>query len=291
MSATTAYLVTGATGDVGSRVVMHLLARDIRPRVFVRDGQRARARFGDRVEIAQGDLGDAASVREALRGIDRLFLVNVGQDLAVRDELAAAVARAAGVRHLVKLSTMDVPLNVGTGVWHSRGEAAIRESGIGFTFVQPAGFMANALAWAPAIRSGSVIRGATGDGQFACIHSQDIADVATAALTTEAFTGQSLPITGPEALSYPEMVARIGAAVGKQLRFLPISDEEERQRWIERGESPESADYHLDIFRAIREGRRGQITDTVQRMLGRAPISFDRWISENAAAFRDPASD
>ena len=51
------FLITGATGDVGSRVVEHLIERSERPRVFVRDSAKAQARFGDRVEVFVGDLG------------------------------------------------------------------------------------------------------------------------------------------------------------------------------------------------------------------------------------------
>ena len=64
------YLITGATGDVGARVVNHLLQRGNRPRVFVRNAEKAQALFGDRVEIFVGDLAQPASLQPALTGID-----------------------------------------------------------------------------------------------------------------------------------------------------------------------------------------------------------------------------
>src|ERR1700722_11465841 len=76
------YLITGATGNIGSLVVEELLARGIRPRVLVRDLDKARARFGDRVDVARGDLEDAGSLMPALAGADALFLVNSGPELA-----------------------------------------------------------------------------------------------------------------------------------------------------------------------------------------------------------------
>ena len=48
------YLVTGATGDVGARVVNLLVQRGERPRVFVRNAHKARSRFGDRVDVYRG---------------------------------------------------------------------------------------------------------------------------------------------------------------------------------------------------------------------------------------------
>jgi uncharacterized protein YbjT (DUF2867 family) len=281
------HLITGATGNVGGIVVERLLARGERPRVFVRDAEKARARFGERVDVAVGDLADPASLSAALAGVDALFLVNAGHDLDVRDAAAAKVAIGAGVRHLVKLSSIDArEQNVGTGVWHARGEAAIRESGVVFTFVQPSGFMVNALYWARSIKAEGVVRTSTGDGRIPFIHTADIADVAVAALTTRAHDRASLPITGPEALSYAEMTGKIGAAIGRPLRFEPISDEQARQQQVAWGAPGPLVEARLSIFRAIREGRLAAVTDTVERVLGRAPISFERWVQENVDAFR-----
>jgi (4-alkanoyl-5-oxo-2,5-dihydrofuran-3-yl)methyl phosphate reductase len=280
------YLITGATGDVGSKVVEPLLQRGDRPRVFVREEKKARLRFGDRVDVFVGDLAYAASLRAALEGVDALFLVNTGPQIPAQDEGAAQVAKAAGVKHLVKLSSMDVEQGLAIGAWHERGEAAIRASGIPFAFVQPTGFMSNLLAWAPSIKAEGVVRAATGDGRRAFIHSDDIAAVATKALTTREYDGESIPITGPEALSFAEVTARLGSAIGKPLTFQPISDEEARQRYAVGGASSLETEAHVSLWRAIREGRLANITDIVERILGRKPIAIDQWAMENAAAFR-----
>ncbi|MFY9803197.1 MAG: SDR family oxidoreductase [Candidatus Acidiferrales bacterium] len=280
------YLITGATGEIGSRVVAGLLARGDRPRVFVRDTQKARARYGERVAIVAGDLADAASLHAALEGVDSLFLVNSGPQIPYRDEAAAKAAKAAGVRHLVKLSSLDAQQQVGTGAWHARGESAIRASGLAFTFVQPTGFMSNALFWATSLKAEGVVRSSTGDGKIPFIHSDDIGAVAIKALTTRQFDGKALPISGPEALSYAEMAAKIGAALGKPVKFEPISEAQVRARMAESGDSPEIVAAHLSIYRAIREGRLAAVTDTVECVLGRKPITFDRWVQENLPAFR-----
>jgi uncharacterized protein YbjT (DUF2867 family) len=280
-------VITGATGNVGSLVVERLIARGDRPRIFVRDADKARARYGDRVYIFTGDLADAETLAPALAGADTLFLVNSGPELEELDGLAAKAARAAGVKHLVKLSSYDAQeQNVGTGVWHAGGEAAIRASGIPFTFVQPSGFMVNALWWARSIKAEGVVRSATGDGKIPFIHSDDIADVAVQALVAPECVGQSLPITGPEALSYADMAAKIGAAIGRSIRFEPISEDEERRKMVSRDEPAEIVAAHLSIYRAIREGRLAAVTETVERVLGRKAITFDQWVRENVAAFQ-----
>ena len=281
------YLLVGATGNIGARVTQRLIARGERPCVFVRDAKKAKALFGDQVEIHAGDLEKPrSSLAAALAGIDGVFLVTDGPDLDTRDRTVAFAARSCGVRHVVKLSTLDVHTGVGTGPWHARGEIAVRESGVAFTFIQAAGFMSNGLGWSHAIRDEGVLRTSTGNGKIAFIHPDDIADVATAALITRDHDGQSLVITGPEALSYGEMAATIGRAIGKHVRLKEISDQQAYAgvvRWAGKGPY---ADALIDIWRAVREGRLATVSDGVKQVLGRHPIPFDRWARENAAAFQ-----
>ena len=277
------YLVTGATGNVGSRVTRCLVARGERPCVFVRDAEKARALFGNSVEVRVGDLaGSRAALSAALAGIDAAFLLNSGPNLDALDGTFARAASAAGVNHLVKLSTLDVSTGVGTGPWHARGETAVRETGLSFTFIRSAAFMSNVLGWADSIASEGVLRSSTGEGKIAFIHPDDLAEVVTSALTTRKYVGEPLVITGPEALSYREMATRMGAAIGTTVGFEPISDEEAQ---ADLGGGPYAAAL-VDIWRAIREGRMGLVNDGVERVLGRRPLSFDRWVEQHAAAFR-----
>ena len=279
-------LITGATGDVGSKVAELLVRQGERPRLFVRDSLKARSRFGDRVDVFVGDLASRESLTRALEGIDEFFLVNSGPQIPVRDQIAAAAASTSGVKHLVKLSSMDVQQGLAIGAWHERGEAAVRDSGVPFTFVQPTGFMSNLLAWAPSIKAEGVVRSSTGDGQRAFIHRDDIAAVVVAALTSRAYDNESLPITGPEALSFAEVTAKLGAAIGRSLTFEAISDEEARQRYSRISGSAEETEAHVALWRAIREGRLGMVSNNVERILGRKPIGLDRWLRENASAFQ-----
>jgi uncharacterized protein YbjT (DUF2867 family) len=281
------YLIFGGTGNIGSRVTERLIARGERPSVFVRNAKKAKVLFGDQVDIHVGDLEKPrSSLAAALAGIDGVFLVTDGPDLDSRDRAVAVAAKSAGVRHVVKLSTLDVHTGVGTGPWHARGEVAVRESGLAFTFIQAAGFMLNALGWSHSIRELGVLRTSTGQGKIAFIHPDDIADVATAALITRDHDGQSLIITGPEPLSYGEMAATIGGAIRKRIRFEEISDQQAYAglvRWTGKGPY---ADALVDIWRAVREGRLATVSDGVKQVLEREAIPFDRWAEENANAFQ-----
>jgi len=280
------YLITGATGDVGSRVVTELVARGDWPRVFVRDEAKARKRFGESAEIRAGDLSDRESLAAALQGVEVLFLVTSGPQIPSLDSLAAAAAREANVGYVVKLSSLDVEQSLAIGAWHERGEAAIQASGVPFTFLRPSGFMTNLLAWAGSIKAEGAVRASTGNGKRAFIHSDDIAAVAVRVLTSHEYVGKALALTGQEALSFAEVAKKIGMAIGRELKYETLSDEEATRRFAATGASAEETEAHVELWRAIREGRLGMTTDGVERVLGRKPIGLVRWIAENVDKFR-----
>ena len=99
------------------------------------------------------------------------------------------------------------------------------------------------------------------------------------------YDGESLPITGPEALTFAEATAKIASAIGKELAFQPISDQEAGQRYSVVSGSAAETEAHVSLWRAIREGRLATVTDNVERILGRKPIPMNQWAIENADAF------
>jgi (4-alkanoyl-5-oxo-2,5-dihydrofuran-3-yl)methyl phosphate reductase len=280
------YLITGATGDVGSRVVKGLLQRKIRPRVLVRNEAKARSLFGELVDVYVGDLAEPASMRDALRGAETIYLVNIGPEIPRRDESAAGRAKEEGVKRIVKLSSLDVEHGLAIGAWHEKGEAAIRAAGIPFTFIRPTGFMSNLLAWAHSVKTEKIVRSSTAEGRRPFIHSEDIAAVSVEALMSNRYVGQSLPITGPDALTFGEATATIADAIGEPLQYQAISDEAARERYSKISGSAEETEAHVALWRAIREGRLARVTHDVERILGREPIRLPQWARENAVSFQ-----
>jgi uncharacterized protein YbjT (DUF2867 family) len=279
------YLVTGATGNIGSLVTERLIEKGEKPCLLVRDAKKARKLFGDHVEVRGGDLeGSRVDLAKSFQGCDSLFLINSGPKLGQLDRICAGAAQDAGIKHLVKLSTIDVETGIGTGPWHAMGEDAIRGSGVDFTFIRTAAFMSNALSWADSIREDGVLSTSTGDGKIAFIHPDDIADVVVSVLVMEKALNDALVITGPAALSYKEMAAAIGKAIGKTVEHENLSDTEAMKdtlMWADRV----YAEALVDIWRSVREGRLTTVSNGVEEILGRSPKNFADWVSENAGHF------
>ena len=141
-------LVTGATGNAGSQVVRALLEHGREVRAFVRDPDKAHSLFGDAVELAIGDFADEPSVHGALDGADDVLLSCADDPRRGEWETSAIdAAAAAGVRRIVKLSTVaaEPGAPVAFWDWHGRVEQHLRASGVPAVILRSTFYMSNLL--------------------------------------------------------------------------------------------------------------------------------------------------
>src|SRR5918998_1074413 len=191
-------LVTGATGNVGSRVVGKLRDLGVPVRAFARDAGQAAAVLGDGVEVAVGDFADAASVRRALDGVEGVFLACANVPSQVEHETTVIDAAAgAGVRRVVKLSAFGA--EVGSPVafwdWHGRVEDHLRASGVPAVVLRPTFFMTNLLGAAEQVRHEGALFAPAGGARVAMIDPADVAAVAAVALTEDGHDGRAYTST------------------------------------------------------------------------------------------------
>jgi uncharacterized protein YbjT (DUF2867 family) len=283
-------LVTGATGNVGRELVRELDAACVPFRVLARDPGRAAA-LPAGAERVRADLDDPATLAPAFAGADRLFLLTPGIGTGhVRHAVAAA--QAAGVRHIVHLSSFNVlgdPMPA-MGRWHHEREQVIRASGIPATFLRPGGFMTNAFDWLPTIREDGYVLNPAGQGRYAPIDPADIAAVAALALTGDGHQGREYVLTGDETFTVAEQVGILSAATGLDIEVREPATPGEAVRARFPDGAPQSlADAILEGFALLRADTSGLRTDTVRRLLGREPGTFADWCKRNADAFRRAA--
>ena len=146
-------LVLGATGTVGGEVARQLIASGERPRLLVRNPDKARS-FANSADVVRGDLDDVASLRTAMRGVDQVFMVAAGSNTVALEANVVDAAVAEGVKHIVKLSVIsaDAPA-ITFAQWHHASEEKLKANGLAWTILRPGNFMTNALGWAGTIKS------------------------------------------------------------------------------------------------------------------------------------------
>ena len=277
-------LVVGATGTVGTELVAQLTQAGDRVRALTRDPQKA-ARFGDNVEVVIGDLDYQESLIPAMQGVDRFFLITASTQ---QDTNALAAAKQTGARHVVKISTQEAGWNPveGHGHWHKEREELICSSGLTWTFLRPSMYMNFALSWAPSIQLENAITSAGGGGKLGAVDPWDVAAVAKAALTAPGHENIAYELTGPELLSFGDMAEVFEKVMGRPIRHAEISEMEQGEVFARMGLPKYTVDGLVETFSLIRAGRFAYLTDDVEKVTGRKPRSFERWIREHIAAFK-----
>src|SRR5919106_4833227 len=273
-------LVFGATGNVGGAVARELAAAGAKVRAVVRDPQRAGVPAG--VEVVAGDLGDADTLRPALAGADAAFLLSGYGGI---DGLVPEMP-AAGIQRVVLLSSSAAPtgdLSNAVARYHILSERAVRDTDLGWTFLQPNSFMTNTFQWIPQLRRGDVVRAPFADVAIATIDPADIGAVAAKALTTHELEGRSLRLSGPEALRPAERARILASALDREIRFEAQSNETAREEMS----AAMPAEYVDAFFSFFVDGTVDETTvlPTVAEVLGREPGSFERWVAANVDSF------
>jgi uncharacterized protein YbjT (DUF2867 family) len=274
-------LVTGATGNVGRLVVDRLLAAGAK-QVRALTNNPAKAALPAEVEVVDGYLGRLETLPAALEGVERMYLAPLPR--TVRG--VVALARQAGVRHIVDLSSSgaDEEAAGDPSGWHFYAvEKAVEDSGIAWTHLRPGEFMTNALDWAPQIRASGVVRAAYGNSANALIDLDDIAAVAARVLLEDGHVGKKYLLTGPEAIKRADMARQIGEAIGRDVRF-------EEQPYDEALVALTAS--MGDYGRLYLEGL-VQMVDhpflpvrTVEEVTGRTATTFAQWAIKHADEFR-----
>lgn len=275
-------LVTGATGNVGTELVRTLLAGGHPVRALVHDESR-QAAVPNGADAKVGDLNRPDSLDAALAG--GVTAVHLLAGYAGLPEALERMRRA-GVERVTLQSSSAVPsgdLTNAVARYHIESEAAIRSSGIAWTFLQPNGFMSNALEWAAQLRRDDVVTAPFAGVRTAQVDPLDIAAVAAAALTTDAHEGRSYRLSGPEALLAADRVAILGQVLGRDLRFEPQPDEAAYADM--RARMPK--EYADAFFSFFVDGTldESEVLPTVEEVTGRPPRTFRAWAEAHADAF------
>jgi uncharacterized protein YbjT (DUF2867 family) len=264
-------LVTGATGNIGRRIVDHLInlgANDIRALTK----NPAKAKLPDGVTAITGYLGDPKSLPAALDGVDQMYLAPLPETLEATLDLIGK----AGVEYVVALS--------GAGDWQEHADK-VTASGLVNTQLGPGEFTDNFTIWAEQIKASRMVRDPYPSVVEAPISMDDIARVAATLLVKpdQSHHGRMYPITGPQSLTRAEIARQIGTGIGVDVTF-----EECTRADAETALRPIMGDYAAWYLDQIETGvdEPQQANQLVTELTGTPAQSVAQWAAANAALFR-----
>jgi uncharacterized protein YbjT (DUF2867 family) len=257
------FLILGGTGKVGRRLTHSLARAGHAPRPASRN---LTTRF---------DWWDYSTWPGALANAEGVFIVGPGSaaDWSPRLSDLLEAARSSGARRAVLLSARGVEFLPDGAV--AMAERALRDGPLPWTILRPSHFSQNFTEAMFAPHDG-LISAPVGTGAEPFIDVADIADVAAAVLAG-GFDGETLDLSGPEAVSFPRAAEILAEASGTPVRFADESDANHVARLRAAGTPEGYIRWRMAMLGGIRRGADAYLSDGVQRVLGRSPAGLRDW--------------
>ena len=286
-------LVTGASGQLGSAVVRHLLdTLQVRAErlIVTSRSPEGLADFAARgVTVRVADFDQPSTLSSAFAGADRLLLVSTdalmepGKRLAQhRNAVEAAVE--AGVGHVVYTSLPSAETShVSFAPDHRGTEQALAASSLAWTVLRNAWYFENLAYSLPAALASGEWASAAGKGRIAYIARDDLARAAAVALASSDTTNRVLTLTGTQAYSARDIASRVSALIDKPLSVIDITVEQQREGLKAHGFPPVLAEVFASFDVATAAGDLGAVTDDYLQLTGQPPTTLDAWLSANIA--------
>ncbi|APO75313.1 NmrA-like family protein [Rhizobium etli 8C-3] len=287
-------LVTGAAGQLGRRIIHHLLETYNVPAKSIIAATRDPAKLASLafkgVTTRKADFDDAASLEAAFKGVDRLLIISTdalaipGQRLTQHKCAVEAAARA-GVKHIAYTSMPSPDKSLVTfAPDHLGTEHVIKAAGIPYTIFRNAWYFDNYLHGMPHnLQTGSWYT-ASGDGRVSNISRDDCAMAIAAALASKTGENATYTLTGSQSLTADEIAAGIAAAVGKPLQAVKVSDEQLGQGMRGAGLPDFVADMLVSADANIRAGNFDLLTDDFRTLTGKQTQKLEDFFVANKAA-------
>lgn len=287
-------LITGAAGQLGQRVIHHLLETEKVPAANIiaatRDPAKLAGLAAKGVVTRKADFDDAASLAAAFNGVDRLLVISTdalavpGQRLK-QHKAAVEAAVKAGVKHIAYTSMPSPDKSLVTfAPDHLGTENAIKATGVPYTIIRNAWYMDNYLHGMPHnLQSGSWYT-ASGEGKISNISREDCARAIAAALASGTRESATYTVTGAESLTADQIAAIVADTTGKPLKAVQVTDEQLGQGMRGAGLPDFVADMLVSADANIRAGNFDLVTTDYERLTDRKPETLkDFFVSHKAA--------
>ena len=268
--------VTGATGGLGGRVARRLADRDVAQRLIVRDASRAPKLA--RADVATATYLDRPAMLSALRGIETVFFVSgfEAEDRLKHHHAAVDAFVEAGVSRVVYTSFLGAAPNATFTLarHHAHTEDYLEAAGLRFAALRNSLYM----DYMPHLATEGVIRGPAGNGKFAPVSRDDIADVAVALLLDDHHPTARYDVTGPALLTMADVAAHLSEASGQPVQFVNETLEEAYASRAHYGAPQFEVEGWVTSYQAIGLGELAVVSDAVERIAGHPPVSLREFL-------------
>src|SRR5262245_38090064 len=277
---------------IGSLLTDALVAQGVEFTMMLRPGGSG-DRIADKpgVSSTEAEFDDPGSLRRALEGVDRAFLLTSSTERTEAQQLAFVdAAQAQGVGQVVYLSQLaaDPQSPVRFLRYHGVVEAALTGSTVDWTFLRPNLILQAYLPFAPAIAHG-VLQAPIRDAAVSVVDARDIAAVAAAALTEAGHEGKTYTVTGPQAVSHADIATTLGDAIGQAVHFESIAPADFVAFLTAMGMPSWQAEGLAEDYTHYDRGEAAAVSPDVEQVTGTPPRTIAAFATDYASAFQPTA--
>jgi len=285
-------LITGASGNVGKTVLQEVAKSGAQHRAMYRRAEEA-AKACAGTETVVADFAKPETLGAALKNVDSVYLVCAPiPELVQLESNMIDACVAAGVKHVVQNSALGAgDYDKSFPIWHRKVEEKLKGTRLSWTILRPNSFHQNVVAFfAPTIRTQGVFYNSMRDAKNSLLDVRDIAAVAAKSLAGGQHAGKIYELNGPEAINYTELAKKISKVAVREVRYLDIPMDAQKKAMLDQGMPEWLTTALLDLQEYYLSGKGGETDGLLQKLLGRAPITMDEFLKENAAEFRPQAA-
>ncbi|HJV51292.1 MAG TPA: NAD(P)H-binding protein [Noviherbaspirillum sp.] len=272
-------LVVGASGTVGTELVKKLRAQG-------HDVVRATSQAHPQPDQVHLNLVTHEGLDQAFQGVDKaFFLCPPGH--TNQHELLGPLIDQARERQLQKVVLMTaMGANAVESAPLRQAEIRLEQSGLRYNIIRPNWFMQNFNTfWLHGILDANTVFLPVGEAKVSFIDVRDIASVAAELLGTDRFDNQDFDLTGNESLSHDQAAAVIAQASGRPVRFQDITPQAMLDGLLKAGLPADYAEFLVMILGFLKQGAAERRTDAVEKITGKAPLSFAQYAHDYRAAW------
>lgn len=282
-------LVIGALGNVGAEVIKQLLAsggalsssKGNTVRAADRVKEKIIEQFGSSVESVRFDFTDPKTYEATFKDVEKMFLLRPPHITNIKRDMVPAIdaAKRAGVKHVVFLSLIGI--ENAKYVPHYKVETYLQEVGLQTTFLRCSFFMQNLnTTHRKEIKEHNEIFVPVGNAKTSFIDARDIGAVAAVALTQAGHANKNYDLTGSEALDYWQATKILSEALGREIKYKNPNPLYFFFETMRRGTPFMFALVMTGLYTSTRFGMAEPITDAVEKLTGRKPITFREYAND-----------
>jgi NAD(P)H dehydrogenase (quinone) len=280
-------LVTGATGHLGNAAIQSLLKKGVpahKITALVRDENKAVHLKDQGIQIRLGNYNDYNSLKEALRGVDKLLLISSNEvaDSLVQQKNVINAAKEKGVQHIVytgmEIKNYDTTAIPFVSQVHKATADYLKETGIVYTVMNNTLYADSIGKFSGETFLESGIFFPAGDGKLPWVPRAEMGEAAAVVLTTPGHEHKTYAITADTAYSFEEIAGMLSAITGKEVKYLKPDLNTFIDGLVKAGVPKEIVSFLGAFGTAIGNGEFDTHRSDFENLLGRKPMELKEFL-------------